>query len=39
MRGKINFLNRNGEKFDWDNDNLDEIQVVDEEPKLVQPDL
>ena len=27
MRNKLEFLNRNGEKFDWENDNLAEIEV------------
>ena len=28
MQGRIKFLNRNGEKFDWDNDDLGQIEVV-----------
>ena len=36
-RGCIDFLNRNGEKFDWDNGNLSELEVVSEHPKLVDP--
>ena len=36
-RGCIDFLNRNGEKFDWENDNLSELEVVNEQPKLVDP--
>ena len=34
-RGCIYFLNRNGEKFDWENDDLSELEVVSEQPKLV----
>ena len=37
QRGYIDFLNRNGEKFDWDNDDLSELEVVSEQPKLVDP--
>ena len=38
-RGCIDFLNRNGEKFDWENDDISELEVVNEQPKLVQPGL
>ena len=36
-RGCIDFLNRNGETFDWENDDLSklELEVVSEQPKLV----
>ena len=37
MRNKLKFLNRNGEKFDWENDDLAEIEVKPREEKLVQP--
>ena len=30
-------MNRTGEKFDWDNDDLSELEVVGEQPKLVDP--
>ena len=30
-------LNRKGEKFDWDNDDLTDLEVVDEQPKLIDP--
>jgi len=36
-RGRIEFLNRKGEKFDWDNDDLTDLEVVDEQPKLIDP--
>ena len=36
-RGRIKFLNRKGEKFDWDNDDLTDLEVVDEQPKLIDP--
>ena len=36
-RGCIEFLNRAGKKFDWDNDDLSELEVVSEQPKLVDP--
>ena len=39
MQGRIKFLNRNGEKFDWDNDDLGEIEVVVKYPKLIQTDF
>ena len=39
MRNKFEFLNRNGEKFDWKNDDLAEIEVKTQEEKLVQPDF
>ena len=39
MRNKLEFLNRNGEKFDWENDDLAEIEVKAKEEKLVEPDF
>ena len=39
MRNKLEFLNRNGEKFDWEDDDLAEIEVKTKEEKLVQPDF
>ena len=36
LKGQIKFLNRKGEKFDWDNDNLTETEIADKEEKLVQ---
>ena len=36
-RGCIYFLNRNGDKFDLEDDDLSELEVVDEQPKLVDP--
>ena len=39
MRGQIKFLNRHGIKFDWDNDDLEEIEPSKTEEKLVQPDF
>ena len=36
-RAALIFFNRNGEKFDWDNDDLSELEVVSEQPKLVDP--
>ena len=39
FKGQIKFLNRKGETFDWDNDNLTEIEMANKEPKLVQPDF
>ena len=31
-RGCIEFLNRAGKKFDWDNDDLSDLEVVSEQP-------
>ena len=39
MRGQIKFLNRHGEKFDWDNDDLEETEVSKTDEKLVQPEF
>ena len=39
LKGQIKFLNRKGEKFDWDNDYLTEIEMADKEPKLFRPDF
>ena len=36
-RDCICFLNRNGEKLAWENDNLSELEIVSEQPKLVDP--
>ena len=33
----VDFLNRNGENFDWENGDLSELEVVSEKPKLVDP--
>ena len=38
-KGCIDFLNRNGEKFDSENDDLSDLEVVNEQPKLVDPGL
>ena len=39
MLGRIKFINRNGEKFDWDNNDMGENEVVVKEPKIIQPDF
>ena len=36
-RGCVDFLNRSGEKIDWENDDMSELKVVSEQPKLVDP--
>ena len=36
-KGCIEFLNRKGENFDWENDNLSDLEVVSEQPKAVDP--
>ena len=38
LSGQIKFLNRHGLKFDWDNDDLKEIELSKTDEKLVQPD-
>ena len=35
--GCIKFLNRKGEKIDWDNNNLSGLEVRDEQPRLTDP--
>ena len=39
MRGQIKFLNRHGVKFDWDNADLEEIELSKTDENLVQPDF
>ena len=39
MRGQIKFLNRHGVQFDWDNDDLEEIELSKTDEKIVQPDF
>ena len=39
LRGRIDFLNRKGEKFDWDNNDFADLQAIDKQPKLVHPDI
>ena len=36
-RNCIDFLNRKGEKFDWDNDDLSDLELTDEQPKMIDP--
>ena len=36
-RNRIDFLNRKGEKFDWDNVDLSDLEVTDEQPKMIDP--
>ena len=36
-QGCIKFLNRKGEKFNWDNDNLSDLEVADKQSKLTDP--
>ena len=33
----IYFLNRSGKKFDWENKGLSELEVLDDQPKLIDP--
>jgi hypothetical protein len=39
QRGHLKFLNRNGEKFDWENDDLANLETNRTEDKLVHPDF
>ena len=39
QRGHLKFLNRNGEKFDWENDDLANLETDRTEEKLVHPDF
>ena len=39
QRGHLKFLNRNGEKFDWENDDLANLETNRTEEKLVHPDF
>ena len=32
-------MNRKGEQFDWNNDDLSELKTVDNQPKLVHKDI
>ena len=33
----IEFLDRKRKKFDWDNGNLSNVELVDEQPRLTDP--
>ena len=35
----IQFCNRHGGKFDWDNDDLSELEVTTDLPKMIHPDM
>ena len=39
MKDSVQFLNRKGEKFDWDNDDLDDLEVKKDPSKLIHPDV
>ena len=39
MEGRIDLLNRKGEIFDWDNNNLVDLQAIDKQPQLIHPDI
>ena len=32
-------MNQKGEQFDWDNDNLEDLKAVNEQPKSVHQDI
>ena len=39
MKDSVQFLNRKGEKFDWDDDELSELEVKTEPSKMIHPDI
>ena len=39
VKEDIKLLNCHGHRFDWDNNNIDEIEVISEETKKVIPDV
>ena len=39
LRGRLDFLNRKGETFDWDNNKLADLQELTEQLKLIHPDI
>ena len=39
LRGRINLLNRNGEKSDWDNDDRSLMKTGNDQPKLIHSDI
>ena len=39
LRGRIDFLNQKGETFDCDNDDFADLKALNEQPKLVHPDI
>ena len=39
MRDSIQFLNRKGKKFNWENDELSDLEVNKDPIKMIQPDI
>ena len=39
MKDSVQFLNRKGEKFDWDDDELSDLEVKTEPSKMIHPDI
>ena len=39
MKDSVQFLNRKGEKFDWDNDKMSDLEVKTDPSKMIHPDL
>ena len=39
MKDSIQFLNRKGKKFDWDNDELSELEAKKDPLKIIHPDI
>ena len=38
-KNAIQFRNRQGGKFDWENDDMSELKVTTELPKMIHPDM
>ena len=39
MKDSVQFLNRKGKNFDWDNDDLDDLEIKKDPSKLIHPDI
>ena len=39
LKDSIKFLNRSEKKFDWDNDKLSEIEVKEDQSKMIHPNV
>ena len=39
MKDSVQFLNRKGEKFDWNNDDLDDLEIKKDPSKLIHFDV
>ena len=39
MKDSIQFLNRKGKRFNWDNDELSDLEVIKDPLKTIHPDI